>query len=786
MKGFLPWVRLKASWRKVLLLPLLATASLAALYEVEALGLQQADRVVYDYLLRTFSPKASPAPDVVVIALDDRTLQELKGHRDYGSWPYQRALWARLLEQLEREGARAVVFDMVFDEDHADPSGDVAFGEALEERSLPVFAGFSMSGSALDFAKKKRPAEPPSPGASPPAQAPEELDFEQFESEVVLPTFSPQEVVAKIAFDVKSSQLPLLELCASTDVPDRRCEGRPRAPIPPLSSLLARMRGWGYVAPETDPDGVMRRTRFAYRAGEDTYVTLATRAAAGLLGAQRVVLEPGLLTLGQRRVRIGRDGTAMLDYRGPFTQRFSIVSLVDVLSDWEREDRLLRPEDYPQGLPLHRRVPARFFQEKVVFVAGTGLGTADQKPTPFEAITAGVVKPATELQALLSGRFVIEAPRWHGYVLAFAVALLFAAALMVARSWVLETAWPFLLALLVVPGLGLILVEGQVYLSAVLTAGAGGLSSIGAAALNHLFASKDREKVKARLSPFLDRKIVERLVESEEGPTLGQGAYSEVTAFFSDIRGFSTFSEAYRDDPKTLMGILNRYLTAVSGVLLQFGGVLDNYIGDAVVGLFGAPVKDADHAVHACWAALAVQDEVRKLREEFRQKGLPDVYTRIGLNSAVLFVGNFGSEQLYRYTAMGDGMNLAARLEGANKAYETSIMIGQRTWELAHDHIEWRELDRVRVAGKHEPVAVYEVLARPGQLPREKREVVNRYHAALALYRAAKFGEAVALLEEALGIDPEDGPAKALAGRCRKFLEHPPPMPFEGVISLDK
>src|SRR5262249_4801689 len=192
------------------------------------------------------------------------------------------------------------------------------------------------------------------------------------------------------------------------------------------------------------------------------------------------------------------------------------------------------------------------------------------------------------------------------------------------------------------------------------------------------------------------------------------------------------------------------YLTRVSAVLQEHGACLDKYIGDAAVCIFGAPLRTPMHAVDACRAALKVQEEVTRMREEFKAQDLPDVYTRIGVNTAVMFVGNFGSEQLFSYTAMGDGMNLASRLEGANKAFGTLIMIGPRTYELAKDHIEARELDWVHVAGKSETVAVYELLALKGQLPETKQRVVQLYAQALALYREARFDEALTPLTAAL------------------------------------
>ena len=163
------------------------------------------------------------------------------------------------------------------------------------------------------------------------------------------------------------------------------------------------------------------------------------------------------------------------------------------------------------------------------------------------------------------------------------------------------------------------------------------------------------------------------------------------------------------------------------------------------------------------------------------------MYTRIGLNTAVMFVGNFGSEQLFNYTAMGDGMNLASRLEGANKAYGSLIMIGPRTYELAKEHIEVRELDRVRVAGKTEAVDGLRAAGAQGPAPGgEAAQTVERYHEALALYRAARFDEALEVLRAAETSDPGDGPVQTLIERCEGFLASPPEMPFDGIAKLEK
>ncbi|MFY0522706.1 adenylate/guanylate cyclase domain-containing protein [Archangium gephyra] len=439
----------------------------------------------------------------------------------------------------------------------------------------------------------------------------------------------------------------------------------------------------------------------------------------------------------------------------------------------------LRQEGKPPGLDPD------LFRGRIVVIGPTALGLGETRATPFGASAPGLSKQLAVLENLLSGRFITEAPFWVSLLFGLALAVLSAVLLMTVRSPALELAWLLLVIVPVVFGvMGVSLALGRVLLLAALPVAAGLLSCLGAMASNHLFANREAAFIRQAFSRYMEPRLIEQMIEENRLPRL-DGEERELTAFFSDIRGFSSFSETFQHNPRELVRVLNQYLTRVSSALLKEGGCLDKYIGDAVVCLFGAPVDHSDHAVRACRGALAAQAEVARLREEFRAKGMPDVYTRIGLNSARLFVGNFGSEQLFDYTAMGDGMNLASRLEGANKSYGSLIMIGPRTYELARDHIEVRELDRVRVAGKAEAVTVYELLALKGELPAKKRWTVQRYHEALALYREQRFAEAAGVLKAQLSEDPEDGPTAALLARCQKYQQHPPAH-FDGVADLEK
>src|SRR6218665_643122 len=772
-------LRLRNCWKLILGVTLLATAGAALCQRHDLLRMRDAELAAYDNGLTLFTRGRPRSREVVVVGIDDKTLQGIRDNprytRNYGVYPYSRTPWALFFEHLMDQGPRAIVFDGVMDERGTDEGNDLALVQVVESRGVPLTLGFSVNAGQSSLP----PVTPANrlPGAVLPS-LPEDVSQDPFGSpeEETPAAMPPGEVAQALDFLVRNPGLTLTPLAH-----DPR-DGGPRLslhPVPPLPGLVRVTPGFGLVWMEADRDGRLRRTRFAYSDGANTYVTLAVAAVADLVGAEHVELAPGRLKLGARELPINLDGSAELDFGGPWQERFEALSVYAVLEDWAR-----RQEHRERGTPFVPVLPEDTFRGKVVIVGGLSVGTGDVKATPFQSEAPGVVKHAVALEALLSGGFITEAPFWVSLLLTAGVAFFSVALLTLLRSPLLELLWPLALyfGFFLLPGM--FLARGIHVLSAMPTY-AGEFACLSAVAFNHMFANRERERLRESFNRFLDKTLVDQLVEQQRLPSL-EGETREITAFFSDIRGFSSFSERFKDDPKALVALLNRYLTRVSSVLMAHGACLDKYIGDAVVCLFGAPLDMADHAVRACHAALAVRAEVDTLRAELRKEGLPDVYTRMGLNSAEMFVGNFGSEHLLDYTAIGDGMNLAARLEGANKAYDTVILIGPRTYALAHAHIEARELDRVRVAGKAEVVTVYELLSRGGELSAARKATVARYAQALALYREARFAEAVRVLEDALAADAEDGPSRVLLARCQRYASNPPAMPFEGVTNLEK
>jgi adenylate cyclase len=230
-----------------------------------------------------------------------------------------------------------------------------------------------------------------------------------------------------------------------------------------------------------------------------------------------------------------------------------------------------------------------------------------------------------------------------------------------------------------------------------------------------------------------------------------------------------------------VVALLNDYLTQMTDIVLEHKGVVDKYIGDAIMAFWGAPIDAPDHAPRAVAAALEMKRKCDALRPVWREQYGHEVWVRAGINTGDAVVGNMGSKHKYNYTVMGDMVNLAARLEGANKAYGTYLMVSETTHEATRDQFVFRELDDLAVKGKEQPVRVYEVLGEAGEFTADELVWRDRFEAGLARYRAREFEAAIGEFEAVLDRVPNDSPATRYIDRCRRFIDDPPPADWDGV-----
>jgi adenylate cyclase len=299
------------------------------------------------------------------------------------------------------------------------------------------------------------------------------------------------------------------------------------------------------------------------------------------------------------------------------------------------------------------------------------------------------------------------------------------------------------------------------------------LSFAAASAYGYATEGRKKREIQGAFARYLAPEVVAEIAENPEKLVLG-GERRELTCYFSDIESFTTISEGL--PPDRLTYLMNRYLSEMTDTVLESKGTLDKYIGDAIMAFWGAPVARPDHALAACKVALTNQKKLVALRQALIEEGFPPVRARIGLNSGFASVGNMGSSQRFSYTAMGDDINLASRLEGSNKTYGTFLMISHSTREQAGAAIEVRELDLLKVKGKNKAVRVYELLGLAGETDAAAIKNARRFEEGLALYRARDFAKAAGIFKELL----PDAAAELYVERCAHFQAEPPPADWDG------
>ena len=305
---------------------------------------------------------------------------------------------------------------------------------------------------------------------------------------------------------------------------------------------------------------------------------------------------------------------------------------------------------------------------------------------------------------------------------------------------------------------------------------------------NMVAGLREKERIKDTFGKYVDPRIVKGLLENRLSSTGGEKRV--MTVFFSDLVGFTALGEQLT--PDGVVRFLNQYFTLMSGPIREHGGILDKFIGDAIMAYWGPPFTgESEHAALACFSALdqmARLDQFRRMLPDITglRKGLPAVNIRMGIATGDVTVGTIGSESAKGFTVIGDTVNLASRLEGANKEYGTTILINEDTRRLAGDAVEARELDSIRVVGKSEPVRVFELLGRKGQLDPAVLELTRRFEQGLGYYRSGAWDDAEKCFNDCLKVRPDDAPARLLIARVKQLRADPSARQADGAWTLTR
>lgn len=535
---------------------------------------------------------------------------------------------------------------------------------------------------------------------------------------------------------------------------------------PPFDPILEGAAALGNVSAVPDADGVFRRVGVFTDTPDGPVPSLALAAAWLSAGRPPVSLEPGLLSIGNARIPLDEDYRMILRFRGP-TATFRYVPIADLLEAVQAE---------ASGQPSP--VDPAIFRGAIVFVGYTAPGLYDLKPTPYSAICPGVEVHANTADNILAGVALRRPGTQAALACALVVALLCAGAFLLGRSVLLQGA-AGLAVLAAWSGAAFLAFSQNIWLEAVYPLSAGAAALLAGSILSYGNANRQRKEIRAAFSQYLSPTVVEQLSRRPELLVLG-GEQKVMTAYFSDLAGFTTFSEKL--SPPELVHLLNRYLGMMTDTILEHGGTLDKYIGDAIVAFWNAPLPCGDHAAAACRAVLAMRNSLADLNAVLSAEGLPELKPRTGLNTGLMTVGNMGSSRRFDYTMMGSSVNLASRLEGVNKAYRTRIMASRATVEAAGDGFVFRELDSIRVVGQKTPVDIFELLGYRGLVPDETMRTAALYAEALAVYRASGFERAAAMFDSLAAAG--DGASSVMAKRSAEFAGRSPAEGWGGVFDM--
>lgn len=704
------------------------------------LGLvQQLEQWSYDHrLLRTMPGGVDER--IVIVDIDEKSLAEV------GRWPWSRNQVARMMDLLfDRYHAAVVGFDVVFAE--PDTSSGLRELEALSRGVLSKDAGFrkvlAQSRGRLDYDSllasrmKKRPVV---------------LGYyfaNDLEGKSRTSGLLPPPVLAKDAFKG-----------GVTTIPAKTGYG---ANIPVLQKAV---KIGGHFNPDPDPDGVTRRVPMLQLHGGNYYESLSLAVLRTMFGLPEIV--PGFpaeggamlewLQVADLRIPVDSSATALIPYRGN-QGSFLYVSAADILKGLVKKEAL---------------------EGAIVLVGTTAPGLMDLRSTPVSAVYAGVEIHANMIAGILDNK-IRHAP---SYARGAELATLFVGGLLLAL-WLpfLGPLWSLLLT-----GVALAVSGGVNYLAwrsgLVLPLASQMLLFPALYAFNasygFLVESRTKRQITGLFGQYVPPQIVSTMSKDPERFTM-EAESREMTVLFTDVVGFTTISEKLT--PKELALFMNEYLTAMTAIIYEHGGTVDKYIGDAIMAFWGAPLHDPDHALHAVQAAIAMRKRMVTLQQEMTVQGFPEIKIGIGVNSGQMRVGNMGSSFRVAYTVMGDAVNLASRLEGLTRQYDTWVIVGETTRALIAGYV-WRELDLVRVKGKHEPVAIFEPCGAESSMEDSYQLDISIFNRMVIAYRKQEWLVAEELLQQLIVHKADRKLYQLYLTRVQQYLQVPPPEGWDGVCTF--
>jgi adenylate cyclase len=721
----------------------------ARFYEIGFI--EQVDNIIYDARLRLTMP-GKGNPDIVILDIDEKSLGEI------GRWPWSRNVMAKLMDKLfDKYGVALVGFDVVWAE--RDTSSGIDVLDALAQGELKNTGAYR---SAYEAMRGK-------------------LDFDS----LFAASIKGRPVVLGYYFNgneraVKANAIPPPVLPKGTFTGRNIAFAAWNGYTGNLPIYLKNASTAGHFNPLVDDDGVSRRVPMLLEFEGSYYEPLSLAILRTLVAIENgafPAVQPvfpldqmssdsygGMewVKVGRYSIPVDREAAALIPFHGP-KGTFPYFSLADVLND---------------------RVSPEQLKRKIVLIGTTAPGLQDLRSSPVDSVFPGVEIHANMVAGMLAQNF----KQRPAYMLGAEVMLLLVGG--VALSFLI----PLLSALwaTVVTAAGLILITG---LNFAVWTQANAVLPLATSLLmvaflytmdmayGYFVESRSKRQFTELFGQYVPPELVNRMALDPEKYTM-EPKEAELTILFSDVRGFTGISEKLK--PEELREYMNEYLTEMSGIIRsKYRGTLDKYIGDAIMAFWGAPVEDARHARNGVLAALAMQETCETLNRKFAARGWPTLKVGIGINSGIVRVGDMGSRIRRAYTVLGDAVNVASRLEGRTKHYCVGILVGESTRNAVKDVI-FREIDRIKVKGREEPLTVYEPLTTDANADERLREELQLWNQALRDYRAQQWDRVHASLLNLQRLYPARELYGLYALRVEGFRLAPPPAGWDGVTVFDE
>lgn len=691
----------------------------------------------FDLRVRLLNTEIPPPPELAVILVDEASLKLMNPL--LGRWPWPRSVHADLVDFLAVGGARAIAFDILFTENERILGERSDLLGANDRRLADAVAGAGNVFSAMQLVHD------------------EEDEFNRS----LLGRPLPGDFVSRFGLDTPSSQGQV----SSNNF------------YLPYEELTRATHGVGVVEFSPDRDGVYRRTRLMrwYDA-----TALPVMSLAILLDSTRMLPPSSEQLLLQTRdgaeifsIPLQQDGSFLIKpYRS-----FRPYSVGGVLASAQK---LIQGET--EGLPIH---PDEF-RDKIVLIGASAVGVEDLKPTPYGDLAPGVYLHASILGNILQRDFLHTPPGALSLLLAVALPLAMVAGVLLTSRSGLRLVIPPLLLLGFIAA-ALLAFRHNLVLDTIPPLTGMSVGWLGSFAWLSATEGRDKRRIRKMLGQYVSPTVLETLIDqSADGVLRAEvGRREELTILFSDIRGFTTLSEAL--EPEQVVEILNGYFSGMVDIIFLHQGTLDKFIGDAIMAFWGAPLRVNDHPRRAVEAALTMTRWLESYNTVLAERNLKPLAIGIGLHSGPVILGNIGSEKKLDYTIIGDNVNLCSRLEGLTKPYGCSVLVSESTRDALGDDYPCRIVDAVRVKGKTRPVRIFEPLASPADPPelfdKAQREMTQT-DAAFTRYLERDWAGAALAYAKLLEAKPGDRLAELFMERCQQYAQYPPAADWDGVFTL--